>query len=64
MKRYVVSDLHLLDRSKADDFQENEAPLRRFLQGIPDKSLILCGDIFDLLQADLKEIEKSYGKPD
>lgn len=57
---YCISDLHIGDKSKKDDFQENEAELSAFLLSIPDNSLILVGDILELWQCKADKIFEAY----
>lgn len=60
MKYYCISDLHIGDRSRKDDFQENEPGLIAFLCSIPDNSLILVGDILELWQCKSDKIFEAY----
>jgi len=57
---YSLSDLHLGDKGPRDDFYGNEQKLTEFLQSIPDKSLILVGDVFELWQCHLNNIIAAY----
>jgi len=57
---YCISDLHIGDKSRKDDFQENERKLIEFLQSIPDKNLIMVGDIFELWQCHLDNVIMAY----
>lgn len=61
MKRYVISDIHLCDGGKSDEFLPNKPAMMKLLAGVPDGSLILNGDVLDLLRATLAEIEKAHG---
>lgn len=58
--RYVISDLHLNDGGKSDDFKGGEKALLFFLGKVPGRSLILNGDIFDLWESPLSKIEAAY----
>ncbi len=59
MKRWVISDLHF-GVGKSNEFQD-KLRLIAFLRSIPDRSLILNGDIFELLKDDsLDEILKEW----
>jgi UDP-2,3-diacylglucosamine pyrophosphatase LpxH len=63
-KYFLVSDLHLGNQEKADDFRKNEQGLIRaldhyFRQGF---TLILLGDIEEFWQFDLSDIESKYRK--
>jgi UDP-2,3-diacylglucosamine pyrophosphatase LpxH len=49
-ERYVVSDLHL-GVGKSNEFDAVKQ-LRDFLLSIPDRSLVLLGDLFELLKDD------------
>jgi len=56
-KRIFVSDLHMADRSGADDFNSPELFMRLLDYVESERSeLILLGDIFELWQADLDKI--------
>ncbi len=56
--RWVISDTHFQATGRSDELgKAGRAALREFLMSIPDGSLILCGDILDLLRASLAEIE-------
>lgn len=57
---YSISDLHLGDKGPKDDFYGNEQKLAEFLQSIPDNSLILVGDVFELWQCHLDNIIAAY----
>lgn len=57
---YFISDLHLGVRDKKDDFQESVLECLRFLVSIPNKSLVLVGDIYDLWENDYSEIYDKY----
>jgi UDP-2,3-diacylglucosamine pyrophosphatase LpxH len=63
-KIYVVSDLHLGDRSGADNFAPFEDRFlsfyRTLIAGDNDAKLILAGDIFDFWQAEHGQIIKEY----
>lgn len=58
----VISDLHLGDRSGADDFAPNEPFLQAFLEEVAPRArrVILNGDIFELWQTDLEPILFAY----
>ncbi|MGE5482643.1 MAG: hypothetical protein ACM3VX_07065 [Bacteroidota bacterium] len=58
----VISDLHLGDRSGADDFAPNEPLLQAFLEEVAPRArrVILNGDIFELWQTDLEPILFAY----
>lgn len=60
-KFFCISDLHLGDRSKKDDFVQNEDKFISFLEEIKGRQLILVGDIFELWQCELPEVLKAYG---
>ena len=63
-KKYIIlSDLHLGDKGKADDFRDNESALLRALAHYNDEGylLILLGDVEEFWQFDLIAIEKAYG---
>jgi UDP-2,3-diacylglucosamine pyrophosphatase LpxH len=62
MKRFFISDLHFCDGGRSDEFNGNQKALRTFLASIPDRSLILVGDILDLLRAPLDSILKAHGE--
>lgn len=59
----VISDLHIADGGKSDEFKQNgrEGELRTFLESQPDRSVILLGDILDLLRAMLKDVLGYWG---
>ena len=61
-KYAIVSDLHLGDGGKADDFKRNEAALRRALTFYKRNGyhLILLGDIEEFWQFDLDRIRARY----
>jgi len=62
-KKYVIiSDLHLGDGGRADDFQQNEMVLLRALQHyrIHKYNLILLGDIEEFWQFELPQIVNRY----
>lgn len=58
---WAISDLHLGDRKRGDNFT-GEYHLRTFLESIPDKSLVLLGDVFDLTEAKLLSVELAYNE--
>ncbi len=55
-----ISDLHIGNKGKADDFKGNENNLITFLKTLPDRSIIFVGDILELLQFTLEEVEAEY----
>jgi UDP-2,3-diacylglucosamine pyrophosphatase LpxH len=63
-KYVVMSDLHMGDGGQADDLRHNKDTLKRALEHYKNKGfkLILLGDIEELWQFDLEEIERTYGK--
>jgi UDP-2,3-diacylglucosamine pyrophosphatase LpxH len=61
MKKAFISDLHLGDKGKADDFRRNEHALMEFLNTLDDGQLVLVGDVFDLWENSLDDIIRAYG---
>ncbi len=61
-KLVLMSDIHLGNGGEADDFRSNENALIMALDNYKNKEykLILLGDIEELWQFDLKDIEKQY----
>ena len=64
MTWYVVSDLHLGDGSKKDNFQKNSGSFSKFLDKVSDEkaSLAIAGDFFELWQCNIFDIFKIYHK--
>lgn len=61
MRIFCISDLHLGDGGKADDFT-GETFLKCFLSLLmPEDYLVLVGDILDLKQFSLNEVIEAYG---
>lgn len=58
----IVSDLHLGDRSSADDFRANESLFRSFLSEVAPSAagLVLAGDILELWQMQLERVLMAY----
>jgi UDP-2,3-diacylglucosamine pyrophosphatase LpxH len=63
-KYVIMSDLHMGDGGKADDLRHNKDTLIRALDHYKKRNfkLILLGDIEELWQFDIEEIEDTYGK--
>jgi len=63
-KHVIMSDLHMGDGGKADDLRHNKDTLMRALEYYRKNrfKLILLGDIEELWQFDLEEIEDTYGR--
>ena len=61
-KYALFSDIHLGNKSGADDFRKNEQALLRALKYYRDNGydLLLLGDIEELWQFDLEAIQKKY----
>ncbi len=59
---YIISDTHLADRSKRDDFKRNYTKFKSFLQMVKKQKaqLIIAGDFLELWQASLIDIPRSY----
>lgn len=62
-KYVVISDLHMGNKSKADDFKHNENIVKHALDYYKKKKykLILLGDIEERWQFDLENITSKYG---
>ncbi len=59
MKYFVIGDIHDIGKGRGDELgSKGRQALREFLNSIPDKSLILNGDILDLLRELLTKIER------
>jgi len=60
---YVVSDLHLGDGTATDNFYENLTNFNNFLEFVEKDNgiLVLAGDTFEMWQACLGDIIKTYG---
>jgi len=64
-KKYaIMSDMHMGDGSKSDDFKKNELAVKRALIHYFNNnySLILLGDVEELWQFSIKDIVKQYNK--
>jgi UDP-2,3-diacylglucosamine pyrophosphatase LpxH len=63
-KYAIISDIHLGDKGKADDFCDNEGALKHALDHYRSEGykLILLGDIEELWQFDLDSIKGQYDK--
>ncbi len=61
-KYAIISDVHLGNKSNADDFAHNENITMNTLNYYQEKGykLILLGDIEEMWQFDLTEIRKKY----
>jgi predicted phosphodiesterase len=57
---YAISDLHLC--GPKDEFQVSRKAFLDWASSVPDKSVIVVGDCFDLLRASLAEIEAEYSR--
>jgi len=57
---YVIGDLHFQGKGRGDELgKAGRIALRTFLMPLPDRSVILNGDILDLLRESLAGIEKN-----
>lgn len=63
-KYVIISDLHMGDGGQADDLRHNKDTLKRALEHYKNKGfkLILLGDIEELWQFNIEQIENTYGK--
>jgi UDP-2,3-diacylglucosamine pyrophosphatase LpxH len=61
-KYVIVSDLHMGDGGRADDFRNNKDTMKRALEYYKENNfkLILLGDIEELWQFDMTQIENKY----
>ena len=59
---YIISDLHLADGKRRDDFKKNRTKFKNFLRMVKKKKvqLIIAGDFLELWQANPIDITRAY----
>jgi UDP-2,3-diacylglucosamine pyrophosphatase LpxH len=59
---YIVSDLHLANGTRRDDFKKNRTKFKNFLRmiGKQKAQLIIAGDFLELLQTNPINIVRTY----
>ncbi|MBA7492708.1 hypothetical protein ES702_03258 [subsurface metagenome] len=59
---YIISDLHLADGGRRDDFKKNRTKFKNFLRMVKkEKSqLIIAGDFLELWQTNFRDIARTY----
>ena len=59
---YIISDLHLADGKRRDDFKKNRAKFKNFLRMVKHKKgqLIIAGDFLELWQTNSINITRTY----
>ena len=59
---YIISDLHLADGSRRDDFKKNRANFKNFLRIVKKQKaqLIIAGDFLELWQTNPIDIARTY----
>ena len=60
--RYIISDLHLADGKRRDDFKKNRTKFKNFLRMVKKQKaqLIIAGDFLELWQANPIDIARTY----
>ena len=59
---YIISDLHLADGKRRDDFKKNRTKFKNFLRMVKKQKsqLIIAGDFFELWQTNPVNITRTY----
>lgn len=59
---YIISDLHLADGTRRDDFKKNRTKFKNFLRMVKKQKaqLIIAGDFLELLQTNPIDIARTY----
>lgn len=60
MRILFVSDLHIGDGSKADDFGDNDREFAKWVISMSPDKVYLLGDVFELQQFSMKAIKKAH----